>query len=84
MYTTTYEGLHHWHNHEFEHLGWMTLAYARGDKLKIKVYKDSIDRLEKAILYKIEAISDLDKKQDLEILLDHTRTLKQAIRVLFK
>lgn len=83
MHATTFEGLHKWSNHAYKHLGYMVLAQHEGNKSQIKVYVESISRLEKAIISKITSTYDADRVQDLEILLEHARVLKTVAKALF-
>lgn len=72
---STFDGLHHWFKHVFEHLGWMILAKERGMNDKTMVYKNSIKRLKESIEYKIKQIHDKDKKEDLKIMWHNVNTL---------
>jgi hypothetical protein len=61
-------GLNKWFDEAFEKLGWMVLAKARGHKDKIISYMKSLYRLRKALRQKIENVSQVDRKNDLEIM----------------
>lgn len=74
-YEVTYTGLRKWYTHMFEHLGWMVLAQKHGIRDKIATYKHSLVRLERALKHKIHEIHDIDKKHDLEIMLDNLQCL---------
>ena len=68
-YDCTFHGLHKWHEHMFEHLGWMIMAKEHNSKLKIKAYMDSIQRFLECAAKKIENTRDEDRKDDLAILM---------------
>jgi predicted ATP-binding protein involved in virulence len=74
-YDVTFHGIMKWHDHMFEHLGWMILAQQHGYSDKINTYKKSINRLREAIEQKIEETNDKDKLQDLKILHKNTKLL---------
>jgi hypothetical protein len=74
---TTYHGLHHWHKHMFEHLGWMVLAKSYGYMDKVESYKHSLARLKDAIEKRRETIKDVDRKRDLGILLANVKLLHE-------
>ena len=73
---TTTHGLHEWHKHVFEHLGWMVLLKAKGEApYKVSAYKQSLHLLEEKLECKIATIHDSDKKEDLEVLLENVNIL---------
>lgn len=73
----TFHGLQHWYKHLYEHLGWMILAKHHGLHDKVMVYKASIARLVDSIEHKIKYMSDKDKKDDLNIMLNNIHVLKE-------
>ena len=76
----TYCELERWLIHDFEHLGWIVLANANGNKLKVKAYKDSVNRLVDAIAAKISSENlPADKKEDLEIMLEKAVVLQDHV-----
>ena len=52
----------------FEKLGWMILAERDGREQKIMQYKEGIQHLREALAEKVDETSDIDKKNDLQIL----------------
>jgi len=74
----TMNGLNHWFEYKFEKLGWMALAKEHGNNLKVRAYLQSISHLKECLRDKIESAHDLDRKDDLKIMLDHTETLSKA------
>jgi hypothetical protein len=72
-------GLHHWHEAMFEKLGWMLLAKRNGWTDKVMTYKNSIQRLEYAIEHRWKQVKDADTKQDLYIMLDNVKCLKEHV-----
>lgn len=75
----TIHGLHEWYEAMFEKLGWMILANRNGWVDKIMTYKNSVDRLEKAIEYKHAHVREHDCKMDLKIMLDNVKVLKEHV-----
>ena len=75
----TCHGLHKWYVAMFEKLGWMLLAKRNGWNDKIMTYKNSVHRLEEAILFKHAHTKDTDRKMDLKIMLDNVKVLKEHI-----
>jgi hypothetical protein len=71
----TYIGLHKWTEKVFEIFGWMLLAKERKDKLKIDAYLDGLDKLEYHLKDKMKTLSSVNKKNDLEILLEKVKIL---------
>jgi len=76
----TFDGIHGWYKAMFEKLGWMVLAKSKGIGEKTAHYKHSIERLRTAIIQKKENTHDIDKINDLdlllkdvEVLLEHTK-----------
>lgn len=68
--------LYEWYHNMFEHLGWMILAKSQGDmEQKIVAYKHSLTKLKQQIECKINVLNDIDKKNDLHIMLDNVEIL---------
>jgi len=81
----TMEWLKVWHQQMFEQLGWMVLANSKGYMNdKVQSYKKSLLRLEDKIKCKIESVHDLDKKKDLEIMLNNVKVLVAHVMKDFK
>jgi hypothetical protein len=83
-YTATFHGLHDWHKHIFQHLGWMILAKEHKKTLKVRAYVDEINRFEKALKEKIYKTTDIDRRDDLYELLEHSKILKKYSSKLFR
>ena len=76
----TYCELEKWLVHDFEHLGWMVLANSKGNKLRVKAYIDSVNRLVDAISLKLTSENQpADKKEDLEIMLEKAVVLQDHV-----
>jgi hypothetical protein len=76
----THHGLQEWYKMKFEKLGWMILAKNRGMNDKVMEYKNSVNRLEKAIEHKLKYHTrDGDRKDDLLIMMDNVEILKNHI-----
>ena len=67
-HSSTFHGLHHWHKHAFEHLGWMVLAKSHGCMEKVHAYQSSLQHLKHALECRIRTIHDVDRKCDLKTL----------------
>jgi predicted ATP-binding protein involved in virulence len=74
------KGLNDWHDHEFRHLGWMVLSKHNHVNDKVVAYKNSVNRLLKAIEQEIRECSSADKLHDLQILHDNVKVLKQHVK----
>ena len=74
----TMHGLQHWFEAKFEKLGWMAIANEYGYDIKVASYLQSISHLKESIKSKINTVHDLDRKDDLKIMLEHTETLCSA------
>ena len=72
-------GLHQWYESMFEKLGWMLLAKRNGWTDKVMSYKNCIHRLEDAIEHRWKQVKDKDTKQDLYIMLDNVKCLKEHV-----
>ena len=77
-YDCTFNGLHKWHEHMFQHLGWMVMAKEHKSGLKIKAYMDSIQRFLACAAKKIENTRDEDRKDDLAILMKNMMCLQEC------
>ena len=76
----THHGLQEWYKMKFEKLGWMILAKENGINEKIFEYKNSLNRLEKAIEHKLKYhTKDIDRKDDLKIMLHDVDILKKHV-----
>ena len=71
----TFDGIHGWYKAVFEKLGWMVLAKSKNMSEKVAHYKHSIERLKTAIIQKKENTRDIDKVNDLDILLNDVEVL---------
>ena len=80
----TMNGLNHWFEAKFEKLGWMALAKEYDYDLKVASYLQSISHLKESIKDKINTVHDLDRKDDLKIMLNHTETLIIAANKLLR
>jgi hypothetical protein len=76
---TTMSSLINCYEECFKKFGWMFLFldYERANPKKISIYLDSIEHLIVDILYKIETVQSVDKKEELTIMLDNSRILKE-------
>ena len=79
----TYHGLHEWYVGMFEKLGWMLLAQKNGWFDKTNAYKNSVQRLEEAIIYKHNHVKEADSKMDLKIMLENVKILKKHVQMDF-
>lgn len=78
--STTYCELERWLIHDLEQLGWAVVANAQENKLKVKAYKDSVNRLVNAIIAKTSSENlSADKKEDLEIMLEKAVILQDHV-----
>ena len=75
----TYAHAIKWHDHLFEHLGWMVLAKAKGYNDKIQVYKNTSQRFKTNIKSKMNKIYDEYRKGELKILYDHVCVLEEHV-----
>ena len=74
----TMQGLNKWYVSMFEKLGWMVLAKKLGDmEHKIMAYKESLNRIEEKLECKINTVKEIDRKNDLIIMLKNVRILKE-------
>ena len=72
---TTFHGLQEWMECKFEKLGWMILAKKKGYTDKVREYLHSLHRLHDAIEHKMLHMRDMDKRDDLEIMLHNVHIL---------
>lgn len=77
LHKVTLYGLFKWNKHLYENLGWMHLANTYGNTDKVRLYKKSIDKLIEAIIEKEKNTTNVDKINDLKILLEHAKYLKK-------
>ena len=75
----TYNELKKWYQGMFEKLGWMILAKHYGYNDKIKMYKTGVMHLRDCIAKKHSKMHDLDKKDDLKIMLTNIEILIKHI-----
>ena len=68
MHANTMHGLQHWYQREFEKLGWMVLAKAKGYDFKIAAYKKALHHLKLSIEHVMAEYSDPDRRHDLAVL----------------
>jgi hypothetical protein len=74
-YPSTMFYLNKWYMDMFEQLGWMVLAKKKGMNDKIKEYKLSLGRLKSHLECKIDEVQEVDRKVDLNILLENVKIL---------
>ncbi len=76
----TMHGVTHWYKREFEKLGWMVLAQAKGYKDKVASYKKSIDRLIYTIEHLKTEYENANRKHDLNVLLAESKVLQAFVK----
>lgn len=79
MIDSTFHGLYCWNKYLFEKLGWMILAKSDGHKIQIDAYKNSINELISHLQSKKKSLKDVDRKKDIQILLDNSKILKSHV-----
>ena len=79
----TYHELKKWYQDMFEKLGWMILAKYYKYNDKIKMYKSGVMNLRDCIAKKHSKIHDLDRKDDLKIMLTNVEILIKHINKKF-
>jgi len=72
---STFAGLNIWFKTEYEKLGWMMLAKEKGMYDKVSVYKTSVHHLARNLECKLHSVQEHDRKEDLQIMLNHTHVL---------
>jgi hypothetical protein len=80
----TYTGIHEWYKSLFEKLGWMVLSKEHNIDDKVELYKDSLYRLKDCMIKKHKQIKDVDKKEDLRIMLNNLEVLIKHVEKDFK
>ena len=75
----TYRGIHEWYEHAFRKLGWIVLAKQYGYHEKVKHYITSVHRLHSAMQKKLKTLHEQDRKNDLNIMLEHVSILKKFL-----
>lgn len=77
---STMQGVQKWYVAEYEKLGWMVLAKAKGMGHKITEYKASIKRLHETINHLISEYHNSDRKHDLNVLRMNVEVLTDFVR----
>ena len=74
------KGLNDWHDHEYRHLGWMVLSKNNGVNDKVKAYKNSVNRLLKAVEQEMREPHSKDRLHDLKILHKNVKVLQKHVQ----
>lgn len=69
--------IHNWYNNLVKRFGWIALS--ADDTKKKKNFKDEIEDLVKSIIKKSEDMVDLDKRRDLETMVDKLKCLSGVL-----
>ena len=80
----TFAGLSVWYKTVFEQLGWMVLAREYGMTDKVKVYVNSIYRINMSIEQKMKKTTDKDRLDDLRIMQKNVKVLLAHVQKDFK
>jgi len=75
----TMHGIQNWYVAEFEKLGWMVLAKAKGYDDKVSMYKKAIDHLLKTTEHVMGEYQSANRKHDLNVVHMHTMVLKDFV-----
>jgi alcohol dehydrogenase class IV len=78
-YNVTFHNLHEWRKAEFEKLGWMVLAKAKGMKSKTNQYKKSIKALKQSIEKAKHELKEPDRLRDLNIMMKQVDVLQKHV-----
>lgn len=68
-----------WYKSEFEKLGWMILAKHEKKLAKITQYKINLDGLIKTLEKLSLTYEDIDRKKDINTMLENTKVLKDFV-----
>lgn len=79
----TNHGLEKWVTHQYEHLGWMTLAQKHGNHDKLLAFICANERLIDEIKEKMTQVSEKDRRDDLETLLWKAEHLNSVSKKMF-
>ena len=80
----TFLGLQGWYVKEFQQLGWMILAKDKGLNEKVITYIHSLQHLLHSLEKKIKDIKDIDKKNDLKLMIKNVKILIKHVEKDFK
>lgn len=75
----TMKGVQHWYHDEFQKLGWMVLAEAKGYTDKIEHYKKSLLRLIDCIEDLIAEYEDHNRIHDLKVMHNNAMILRDYV-----
>jgi hypothetical protein len=67
--------LNKWYDDKFEHLGWTVLAQGKGMTDKVQAYMNSLYRLKMALEQKTHKVYEVDRKNDLAVMLENVKIL---------
>jgi hypothetical protein len=75
----TFHGLSKWYKRLFEKLGWMVLADHHGHQEKIEQYIEGLERFIVLANQKYQTLQSVDKKRDVEIMIDNIKILLEHV-----
>ena len=80
MHDVTFHGLHGWHKHMFEEMGWMVLLKSKGGyNYKIAAYKKSLHHLILSLEEAKSKFTEADRQHDIEILHRNVHVLEDFV-----
>ena len=79
QHVATFQGVQHWFKAEFEKLGWMLLAKAKGYDFKVVAYKKAIRHMIMTIEHLMTEYSEADRIHDLNVLLMEAKILDEFV-----
>ena len=73
-------GVQNWYVAEFEKLGWMVLAKAKGYDDKVVMYKKTLNHLLASIEHLMNEYKNVNRKHDLNVIHMNTMALKEFVK----